>query len=468
MTDSWTAFGLELPLVLARNRRGSVRAELEDALRSAVRDGRLAPGARMPSTRTLAADLGLSRGTVVEAYRQLTVEGYLIARSGSSTRVAASAASPRGPVETRAPADPQLRWDFRPALPDLALFPRSAWGRSLRQTLQRIPDRALGYGDPRGSAGLRSELAGYLRRVRNVQADPEQIVICSGFTQALALICRVLGNRVPFAVEDPGSPAAWSRIRDAGIDCLPLAVDERGLSVQALTASAARFVLVTPAHQFPTGVTLAPERRTALLSWAAAGGLVLEDDYDAEFRYDGQPVGALQGLAPERVLYAGSVSKTLAPALRLAWLVLPAALVDDVAEAKRIHDLGCPAIDQHAFAHMLASGAYDRHLRRARRKYRATRDALTAALDLHAPHLRVQGIAAGLHVLITLPAGLDEHVVADSARQHGLGVYPLSDYCRDARHSQRALVLGYGSLSEPAVGAGVAQLANVISQLERG
>ncbi len=465
MPNSWTTFGPELPLALARNRRGPLSAKLEDALRSAVREGRLAPGARLPSTRTLAADLGLSRGTVVEAYRQLIVEGYLIARGGSGTRVAAAAASPREAVEAPAPRNPQLRWDFRPSRPDLALFPRSAWGRALLQVLRQIPDQALGYGDPRGTPSLRAELAGYLRRVRNVQADAERIVICSGFTQALALICRVLTDREAFAVENPGSPAAWSRITNAGIECLPLLVDEQGLSVKALVASAAHVALVTPAHQFPTGVTLAPERRTTLLTWAAAGGLVVEDDYDAEFRYDHQPVGALQGLAPERVIYAGSVSKTLAPSLRLGWLVLPTALVDDVAEAKRIEDLGSPTIDQHAFAHMLASGTYDRHLRRARRKYRSKRDTLVAALNRYAPQLRVHGIAAGLQALVALPRDLDERVVAEAAREHNLGVYPLSDYCIGARGSEQALVLGYGGLSESGIGAGIAQLGTILAEL---
>ena len=465
MGDSWTALGPELPLALARN-HGPPRAQLEDALRSAVRDGRLAPGARLPSTRVLAADLGLARGTVVEAYRQLTYEGYLVAHEGSGTRVAAEAAAPHDTTAPPVDAERELRWDFRPALPDLALFPRTEWGRALRHALQRIPDPALGYGDPRGVSALRAELAAYLRRVRNVQADPERIVICSGFTQALALISRVLPDGGAFAVEDPGSPAARSRILDAGIDCVPLPVDGAGVSVERLAASDAGMVLVTPAHQFPTGVTLAPRRRAAILRWAAAGGLVIEDDYDAEFRYDRQPVGSLQGMAPERVIYAGSVSKTLAPALRLGWLVVPAALVDEITEAKRIDDLGGPAIDQHAFARMLASGAYDRHLRRVRRKYHSTRDALVAALKRHAPQLRVHGIAAGMHALVTLPAGLDERVVADAARERSIGVYPLSDYRHGTGRPQDALVLGYGALSEPTVEAGIAQLGALLAEMQ--
>lgn len=466
MTDSWTTFGPELPLVLAcaGNDDGPLGARLENALRSAVREGRLALGARLPSTRTLAADLGIARGTVVEAYRQLTAEGYLVARGGSGTCVAAAAAARGDAIETMAPTSTP-RWDFKPSFPDLSLFPRSAWGRATLHALQRVPDQALGYGDPRGTAGLRAELAAYLRRVRNVQAAPERIVICSGFMQALALVCRVLAGRGAVAIEDPGSPHARTRIVDGENDCLRIPVDEHGLSVSALVASTATVVLTTPAHQFPTGVTLAAGRRTELLAWAADGGLVIEDDYDAEFRYDRQPVGALQGLAPERVLYGGSVSKTLAPSLRLGWLVLPAALVDDVAEAKSAEDLGCPALDQHALAHLLASGAYDRHLRKARRRYQAKRDTLVAALDRHAPALRVHGIAAGLQALVTLPHHLDERAVAEAARERGVGVYPLSDFHIESGGAGPALVLGYGGLSEPAVSAGIAELGKALAEM---
>ncbi|MCP3804050.1 PLP-dependent aminotransferase family protein [Allokutzneria sp. A3M-2-11 16] len=458
MTETWTGSGLELPIALDRDGPGSLATRLRDALREAVRAGRVRPGARLPSTRTLAADLRLSRGTVVEAYRRLIAEGYFVASGGSGTRVAAVGAAPPPPVPAR-----ELRWDFRPSVPDLALFPRTAWSKTFVHTLRHVPDSAFGYGDPRGVLELRTELANYLRRVRDVRAAPDRIVVCSGFTQALTLVCRVLAARGEWAVESPGSTAAWARITGNGIHCRPVPLDDRGLSVDALAATGAGVALVTPAHQFPTGVTLAPGRRAELLAWATAGGLVIEDDYDAEFRYDHEPIGALQGSAPERVIYAGSVSKTLAPSLRLGWLVLPGALVDEVAEAKRLDDMGCPALDQHAFAHFLASGAYDRHLRRARRKYRSRRDVLVAELGKQLPRFRVRGIAAGLQAQVTLPDGLEERAIAEAARKRGVGVYPLSDYLLDTGGAEQGLVLGYGRLSELEIAAGIARLSDAVA-----
>ncbi len=460
--ESWSASGPELPLVLDGRGHGPLTVQLQNALRTAVREGRLAVHARLPSTRTLALDLGISRGTVAEAYRQLVAEGYLIARSGSGTRVAGAATAPVAvsPLPTTDVA--RLRWDFRPSVPDLALFPRAAWARSLHEVLRSLPDRDLGYGDPPGSLRLRTELAGYLHRVRNVLADPERIVICAGFTQALSLICRTLRDRGPFAVEDPGSPSAWARIQHAGIEAVPIPVDEQGLAVTALAGSRAGAVVVTPAHQFPTGSTLSPARRAALLSWAADGGLIIEDDYDAEFRYDRHPVGALQGLAPEHVLYVGSLSKTLAPALRLGWMVLPSALVEAVTEAKNLEEMGSPGIDQHAFAHLLASGGYDHHLRRARRRYRAKRDTLVAALRTYAPSVRVNGIAAGLHAVTSLPPYVDEQAITTAAKKHGVGVYPLTDYHLGANPIEHALLLGYGGLRESSIAHGVRRLGAIL------
>ncbi|GAA1689621.1 PLP-dependent aminotransferase family protein [Fodinicola feengrottensis] len=419
----------------------------------------------MPSTRTLAFDLGLSRGTVVEVYSQLVAEGYLIARQGSGTEVAVGA-RPLALARTgSARPGPRARWDFRPSLPDLSLFPRPAWRRALTWALDNMADEALGYGDPRGVESLRTELAQYLRRVRNVHADPEHIVICSGVTQALTLICRVLSDHPDVAVEDPGSPALCARISTAGLLPVSIPVDAEGLRVDLLRSSPAKAALVTPAHQFPTGVVLSARRRADLLRWAAEGGLVIEDDYDAEFRYDHRPTEALQSASPDRVLYAGSASKALAPALRLGWLVLPAHLVDSIADAKQTDDLGSPAVEQYAFTHLLATGAYDRHLRHARTIYQSKRDALMKAIQRHLPIADIHGISAGLQTMISLPSAVDEHQLVKTARRVGVGIYPLGDYGSGSRRIGPGLVLGFASLGPSEIASGIECLGQCITQL---
>ena len=408
-----TSSSLDLMVGLRRDGGLPLRAQLEGQLRGAVRAGRLTPGALLPSTRTLARDLGVSRGVVVDAYAQLAAEGYLVATQGAPTRVSETAVAPRGagelPPEERPP-----RFDFRPGGPDVALFPRDAWAASVRRALREAPDARLDYGDPRGAPELRRALAAYLGRVRGVACEPGRVIVTSGMAQGMAILGRAVmaagGRRV--GVEDPGSGPGRAQLASTGLEPVPVAIDASGIVPAALEASAADVVLTTPAHQFPTGVVLAPERRTALIDWATAtGGLVMEDDYDAEYRYDRAPVGAVQGLAPERVLYAGSVSKTLAPALRLGWLVAPEHLVERLARAKAEDDLGTPVIDQLALADFLERGGLDRHLRRTRLTYRARRDALIAALARHLPTVRPSGAAAGLHLVAHLPGGTDEPTV---------------------------------------------------------
>lgn len=440
--------------------------QLQDELRAAIREGRLAAGARLSSTRTFAADLGVSRSVVVDAYSQLIAEGYLTARPGSPTRVNSRAAAPRARPLARESADPKLSFDFRMGLPDLSLFPRLEWGRALRRALARAADSELGYPDPRGALRLRRELATYLGRVRGVQADPERIVICNGFAQGLGLVCQVLvSTGRSIAVEDPGSPPAWRAMAPTGIDQIPVPVDKDGIRVEALEASRASSVLITPAHQYPTGVALAPERRTELLDWARDDRLVIEDDYDAEFRYDRQPVGALQGLSPEDVVYAGSTSKTLAPSLRLGWLVLPTRLLDDVVAAKRAADLGSPALEQLALADLLERGSYDRQLRKVRRAYSAKRATLVSSLTHHAAELAVTGIAAGLHTVLELPSGISEPRMVAAARERSVGVSSLGRFRLASSAPPAAITLGYGSLAAGAIPAGVQRLAAALGDL---
>jgi GntR family transcriptional regulator/MocR family aminotransferase len=461
--------GPELLVAVGRGVGEPLRAQLEHGLRAAIRQGRLKPGTRLPSSRALATDLGLSRGLVVEAYAQLTGEGYLEARQGSGTRVAAYARRAQSP--RRARPDPARagtpRIDFRPGSPDLAGFPRNAWAAALRRATMQARPATLGYPDPRGAAELRGALAAYLGRVRGVDAEAGGILVTSGFAQGLALLARVLPARYGRAigVEEPGSPGAVEQVDRAGLQPLPIGVDDLGVRVDRLAAGDARLVLVTPAHQFPSGVVLGPRRRAELLDWAAArGGLIIEDDYDAEFRYDREPVGALQGLAPDLVVYGGSLSKTLAPALRLGWLVPPRRLLEPLAEAKYEADLGCPTLEQLAFADLLASGAYDRHLRGARGRHRRRRDALVRALAKHAPGLRVRGTAAGLHAVVELPAGTDEQALVRQAAAAGVGFHGLGGFHLAGSAPAPGLVLGYGSLSEGEITAGVRLLASLVGR----
>ncbi|MFK0170286.1 PLP-dependent aminotransferase family protein [Streptomyces sp. NPDC090306] len=446
MANSWaTSAGVDLHLEPAGP---GVRRGLTDALREAVRGGRLAPGTRLPSSRSLAADLGVARNTVAEAYADLVAEGWLTARQGSGTRVAERAvAPPAGPAARRRVPGP-LRYDLVPGTPDLASFPRAEWLRAARRALADAPAQALGYGDPRGRPELRAALAEYLARVRGVRADPDRIVVCGGFAHALTLLGGVLRRRGArtVAVESYGLDIHWDLLARTGLGTRPVPFGERGTETGALADLGASALLLTPSHQFPMGVSLRPEQRSAAVEWAGrTGGLILEDDYDGEFRYDRQPVGALQDLDPEHVVYLGTASKSLAPGLRLGWMVLPASLTEEVVAAKGVSDT-CGVLDQLTLARFLTSGAYDRHVRAARLRYRRRRDALVAALAEHAPDVRATGIAAGLHAVLRLPPGTESTVV-QAATWQGLAVHGLTRFRHPASTAPRvdALVVGYGT-----------------------
>ena len=463
-TDLGTTASPELFVELDRSSRRPLRAQLEDGLREAVRSGRLPAHGRLPASRVLASDLGVSRRLVVDAYSQLLAEGYLLARPGAGTFVAGAPAASTAPAAESPRSAPAL--DFFPGNPDLAGFPRRAWLKALRETLRDAPDRAFGYPDPRGAPELRRALAGHLARVRGVVADPESIVITAGSAQAFGLLARALAG-APMAVEDPGLPAHRAILQAHGGSLVGLGVDEQGarvMELDSIAGGACGSVLVTPAHQAPMGVVLAPARRAALLEWAGVQGrLVIEDDYDAEFRYDRAPLGAMQGLAPDRVIYSGTVSKTLAPALRLGWLVVPQRLMGPLIERKAQADHGSPTIDQLALARMLESGVYDRHLRQARRRYRARRDALVAAVGSHLPGARVTGLAAGLHALVRLDRAFDSVDLLRAARRESLGVYPLGLSYIEPRRRDDGLVLGYANLAEPAIEEGIRRLARALT-----
>ncbi|MFI2290987.1 MocR-like pyridoxine biosynthesis transcription factor PdxR [Streptomyces niveus] len=485
MTESWAnasgerrvtavTVGADLHLEL---RGPGLRTGLMDALREAVRTGRLTPGTRLPSSRTLAADLGMARNTVADAYAELVAEGWLTARQGSGTRVARRAA-PRAPAPSGPPARPVRRrptHNLRAGTPDLGSFPRAEWLAASRRALTAAPNEALDYGDQLGRVELRTVLADYLARTRGVYADPERVVLCSGFVHGLALMAQVLAarrgrTRAVVGVESYGLDFHRDILTAAGLRTPALALDELGTRTEELISGQGELrgvdaVLTTPAHQFPTGAALHPDRRAAMVDWArGAGGLILEDDYDGEFRYDRQPVGALQGLDPERVVYLGTASKSLAPGLRLAWMVLPKALVGEVVEAKGDVATVPSALDQLTLAEFIASGAYDRHVRSMRLRYRRRRDQLVEALAERAPECRVTGISAGLHAVVELPPGTDERTMIEAAAWQGLGIQGLSGFRHPSVAPGRAaLVIGYGAPTDSAWTGALDALCRVLA-----
>jgi len=464
MEESWAKIpgqagkaSVDLHLDLPGPHGSRVRFGLETALRDAVRTGRLGPGMRLPSSRALAADLGIARNTVAEVYSQLVAEGWLIARTGSGTTVAERRAADPGPGPLARPQAAAPRYDLRPGVPDLSAFPAGAWLATARKVLDAVPRRLLGYHDPRGLPQLRTALAGYLARARGVAADPGRIVICAGFAHGLAVTCAALraSGAAMLAVEAYGHQIHRDLARAQGLRLRPVPVDGSGAVIG--DADGADAVLLTPSHQFPLGVTLHPQRRREAARW---GGVVIEDDYDGEFRYDRQPVGALQALAPDHVIYAGTASKSLVPALRLGWLVVPPRLLDAVAAQLTA---GPSGLDQLTLAEFIDSGGYDRQIRRTRLAYRRRRDRLAAALHRRGRH--VSGIAAGLQAVLELRgAGTERDHIARAA-EHGLALAGLESFRAPGPGADRAgLVIGYGRPAEHAYTTALARLCAVLDR----
>src|SRR6516164_5211274 len=455
---------------------------LAGAVRAAIMDGRLPAGTSLPATRLLAGDLGISRGVVVEAYQRLADEGLVSGRPGTGTRV--SGLSPRPVRPSKNPPPPgragatvlpqpwraRAELDLSPGVPDLSGFPRAAWLRAERSVLDQASVAELGYGDPSGSEWLRRELAGWLARTRGLRVAADDIIVVSGGAQALALLAQCLNARgiTRIAVEDPGSRGSREELTYWGLATVPVPVDEHGLTVEDLAGRDLRAALLTPAHQFPTGVVLAPERRRELLDWAAAAdAVIIEDDYDAEYRYDRAPVPALQASAPGHVAYAGSTSKTLAPGMRLGWLVPPARLREDLVEAKHAADLGSPALPQLVLAHLIATGELEHHIRQVRKRQRTRRDALLGALREYLPGARVQGVAAGLHLLITFPElQVEDTDLAGRIHRAGVLVHPLSWHRQ--RPGSPGLVLGYAAHTPDQLREAARRIAQALSGLALG
>ncbi|MEU8975085.1 PLP-dependent aminotransferase family protein [Streptomyces monashensis] len=466
MADSGTTFGPEILVPLSPETDAPLWGQLASALRDAVRSGRLAPGQRLPASRVLAADLGVSRRLVVDVYEQLTAEGYLTARPGSGTWVsdlatpADSAKEAANQPETHAP-----RWDLRPGVPSLARFPRRQWRSAWLSAFSGAGDADFGYPHAGGHPRLRKAIAAYLSRTRGVAAAVESTLICAGFTQGLDLLCHALRARgaTTVALEDPGLPHRALIIRRAGLTPLPIPVDADGLVVDALPDRGVDAVLTTPAHQFPTGAVLAAHRREALLAWAGRrGAVILEDDYDGEFRFDRRAIGALQGLAPDCVIYLGSTSKTLAPALRLGWLVTPPAFVEALITEKFLTDHGTATLEQLALAEMTTSGAYDRHIRQSRTRYKLQREALEAAVHRHHLPLRLTGVPAGVQTLATLPEGHDSDGIVRRAAAMGVAFDSVTQYHLAPGRPARSLVIGYGNITPHGIDQAMAALARIM------
>jgi GntR family transcriptional regulator/MocR family aminotransferase len=460
-----SGFPSDLLVELDRSGRRGLSAQLQQQLRSAIQQGRLPSGTVLPSTRTLARDLGVARSVVVAAYEHLASDGYLSGRQGSGTQVMPIAQTSAG--RSSATAQPVADVRLLGGLPDPALFPRTEWLRHYRTALNSVPNHQLGYPGPFGTLQLREALTNYVARVRGVATTPDRMIITSGITQAVVLVARALRARGvdTIAVEDPCFGVHRQAVNNAGLQVVPIPVDHDGLDVAKLLAHKVGAVLVAPAHSYPTGTVLSAERRAALVKWADDNdGLIIEDDYDAEFRYDRAPIGALQGLAPQRMAYMGCASKTLTPALRLGWLAVPDWLVGEVIGQKLLDDMGNTVLEQLALARFVESGGFARHLRRVRPIYRRRRDTALTSIAASLPDAIPTGVAAGLHVYLRLPTSCDEVGLVEAARSRGVLVEGASWNWSVPSEAPPALVIGYGAIAEPTIRNGLVILGSLAAR----
>jgi GntR family transcriptional regulator/MocR family aminotransferase len=471
--------------------------QLYDGLRQAILSGRLRPGVRLPSTRSLASELGLSRNTVMSAYLQLFAEGYLEGKVGAGTYVARSL--PDEMLQAQAAVSPSVRSDktgsrlsergrhlaavpvalsrglgrpraFRPGTPALDAFPFDLWRQLQSRCWQHPSPELLGYGPSAGYPPLREAIAAYLGAARAVRCEPEQVIIVAGSQQGLDLTTRLLLDPGDAAwIENPGYPGARGALLAAGARLVAVPGDGEGLDVAAGIARcpAARLVYVSPSHQYPLGVTMSLKRRLALLEWAShAGAWVLEDDYDSEYRYVGRPLAALQGLdTAGRVIYLGTFSKVLFPALRLGYLVVPPDLVEAFTAARMLADRHSPSMDQAVLAEFLAQGHFARHIRRMRVLYAERQAALVEAAQRELGGLlEVRPTEAGMHLVGWLPAGVDDKIASQRAKLYDVEAPPLSSYSSEPLE-RGGLVLGYAGVDADEIAAGTRRLAKALRVL---
>jgi GntR family transcriptional regulator/MocR family aminotransferase len=445
----------------------SLTQRLTAALRIGVQQGQLPAGLTLPPSRALAADLGCSRWVVTEAYAQLVSEGYLLATTGSATRVG-DLGAPTGVAAAAGVPPPRPRLDLLPGTPDLAAFPRTRWAEAYRRAIRTMPTDLLAGRSLLATLPARTTLTAYLRRTRQVQEDPTQLSLSTGSTAAAGWLARVFAGlgHGRIAVEDPSWPGLRDAARRAGLEVVGVPVDRDGLRVDRLERLDVRLVLVTPAHQFPTGVALSAERRLALIDWAErVDGTIIEDDYDAEFRYDRRPVASLQGMVPDRVVLLGSVSKSLSPAVQLGWVIMPQWLILRLVSDDLDRGVGPSALTVSAFATMITEGWYERHLRAVRLAYRRRREALLAAISARLPGCRVGGAAAGLHLPLALPAGTETASVVHEAARLELPLVDVDHYRvrgGPTAAGEPGLVLGFGNLRSGHEDEAIARLAEAL------
>ena len=480
--------------------RDSLQVQLYASIKRAILDGVLAPGAKLPSSRELAADLDVSRMTVMLAFDRLAAEGYIAARRGSGTFVTPQLDHPgRAQTPGGRPRHPPLSARghvlaaspptvvkiegapraFRIGTPALDVFPRRQWARLLARHQRRPTDAALDYGSAFGLPRLRDAIAAHVSRARGTSCGAEQVIVVAGAQHGLHLLCQLLLDPGDLAwIEEPGYPGARAAMAAAGAEMLPIPVDAQGLDVDRgrRRRRRPRLIYVTPSHQFPLGVTMSLPRRQALLGFARdVDAWILEDDYDSEFRYGARPAPSLHGLDRDgRVIYVGSFSKTLYPALRLGYLIVPGDLVEPVRVARRATDIHTPLLEQALVSEFILEGHYERHLRRMRAEYAARRDALAAALRHRCGGaLSMRETTTGLHAVADLHAA-DARVVSREAVARGVEVMPLSAYCQNgsgppdldsqARPAAASLVLGFGAVRPELIDVGVKTLAAAIDR----
>lgn len=462
------SFGPEILVDFKTSSSGALKRRVEEVLRAAIDSGKLPPGIALPSSRLFSQQLAVSRGLIVGVYEQLISEGYLTSARGSATRVAL-----RRSTRDRSAETPQkihnvesTQFDFKAGLPDMELFPKRNWLRASRQAINQAHPASLTYPPSQGEISCRTSIANYLNRSRATAADPVNMVICTGVTQGIRLISQALrmNGVTKIAVEDPSQIRQSFGIKAEGLEIVRIGVDAEGICVQDLWETDAGAVLITPCHQYPTGSVLSPARRARLIAWAhARNAVIIEDDYDAEYRYDTPPVSAMQGLDPAHLIYVGSVSKTLAPGIRLGWLVLPSSLVKAVANAKRTADRGSSVLEQLTLGAFIEQGYLDSHLRITRAIYKRRRATLLLALKKYLPHFVPTGIDAGLHVMIEIPSSLNEEDIVGLAASEGIVITGAHMHCTRPPHAAPALLLGYGCIQEQEITLGIKKLATLIT-----
>lgn len=489
---------MQIPVLLDRSQDASLTEQLAEQLRNAIRHGRIASGTRLPSSRQLSEQLDVSRNTVVRAYDQLTMEGYVDSRPASGMFTALHPpdelthprdgtgpptsgdravdmpmplSMPRAPMLT-AQHRGRISFDFFPGRPNAALFPLKTWRRLIHTALSH--GGALGlsdYGDPSGLPALRSAIAHHLAAARGVIADAAQIVIVAGVQEGINIAARLfLAPGTVAAVETPCYQGAAFAFEAAGGGLASVPVDEDGLIPEDLPKRPAALLYLTPSHQYPTGHTLSLERRNALIAWARRTGCyILEDDYGGDFRYEGSPLPAIAGMAPDCAIYLGTFSTSLGAGLRLGYLVVPPHLADAARQAKMLLNGGAPWLEQAALAEMIHSGSYAAHLTRIRAHYRDNRDSLLAALHRHFGDVAISGDAAGLHIFWELPPGVPDAATLEGvARRARVGIYSLRAAAahepQPSSLSRRGIVLGYASLTPRQIEQGIARLSDAIDE----